>query len=97
MSRRRTPADADWTAVTMFMTFRWFGEEDAVTLEHIRQIPGVEGIVSALYTMPPGDAWPRDGLALLRDRIESAGLRFSVVESLPVPVWSGSAADRRTT
>jgi mannonate dehydratase len=66
------------------MTFRWFGADDPVPLEHIRQIPGVEGIVSALYHVPPGGVWPRDELARLGERIHAAGLRLSVVESIPV-------------
>lgn len=37
------------------MTFRWFGADDPVTLEHVRQVPGVEGIVSALHHVPPGE------------------------------------------
>ena len=68
----------------MYTTFRWFGEPDAVTLEHIRQIPGVVGIVSSLYAAPVGAAWPRAELVLLRDRITDAGFRFSVVESISV-------------
>jgi mannonate dehydratase len=68
----------------MFMTFRWFGPRDPVPLAHIRQIPGVEGVVSALHHVPAGDAWPKDELAQLAERIDAAGLRFSVVESVPV-------------
>lgn len=68
----------------MEMTFRWFGGDDPVTLEHIRQVPGVEGIVSALHDVPPGEAWPRDALERLAERIDAAGMRFSVVESIPV-------------
>lgn len=66
------------------MTFRWFGADDPVPLEHIRQIPGVEGIVTSLYHVPPGEVWPRDELAMLAERIAAAGLRPSVVESIPV-------------
>jgi mannonate dehydratase len=66
------------------MTFRWFGADDPVTLAAIRQIPGVEGIVSSLPEVPPGEVWPRDALARLAERIEKAGLRFAVVESIPV-------------
>jgi len=65
-------------------TFRWFGHDDAVPLRYIRQIPGVTGIVSALYDIPVGDAWPRSRLAELKDEIETAGLDFAVVESIPV-------------
>ena len=39
----------------MQMTFRWFGADDKVPLQHIRQIPGVTGVVSALYDVPVGD------------------------------------------
>mgnify|MGYP006171880057 CR=1 FL=1 len=59
-------------------------QNDAVTLPYIRQIPGMTGIVSALYDVPVGQVWPRDALARLQDGIEEAGLRFSVVESIPV-------------
>lgn len=68
----------------MYMTFRWYGADDAVTLEYIRQIPGMTGIVSALYDVPVGEVWPRAALARLQERISDAGLRFSVVESIPV-------------
>ena len=68
----------------MQMTFRWFGEADPVPLAHIRQVPGVTGIVSALYDVPVGVAWPRAKLAALAERIEAAGMRLSVVESIPV-------------
>jgi mannonate dehydratase len=68
----------------MFMTFRWYGRPDPVTLANIRQIPGMVGIVSALYDVPVGNVWPRESLARLKEEIESAGLDFSVVESIPV-------------
>src|SRR6476659_3571389 len=68
----------------MQMTFRWYGPGDPVTLENIRQIPGVRGIVSALYDVPVGAAWPEASLARLGDTIAAAGLDFSVVESIPV-------------
>jgi mannonate dehydratase len=68
----------------MQMTFRWFGPTDPVPLEHIRQIPGVEGVVSALHELPPGVAWTADAVERHAERIHSAGLRFSVVESIPV-------------
>jgi mannonate dehydratase len=66
------------------MTFRWFGPDDPVPLEHIRQIPGVEGIVTALHHVPPGEVWRKDDLERLGERIASAGLRFAVAESVPV-------------
>ena len=66
------------------MTFRWFGPDDPVRLENIRQIPGVTGVVSALYDVPVGEAWPADGLARLAERVDASGMRLSVVESIPV-------------
>ena len=68
----------------MRMSFRWFGPGDPVRLEHIRQIPGVETIVSALHDVPVGEAWTRDRLAALQEQIGSAGLRLGVIESIPV-------------
>jgi len=66
------------------MTFRWYGESDPVKLEYIRQIPGMYGIVSAIYDVPVGEVWPLDKLQALRERIEGAGLKFEVVESVPM-------------
>ena len=68
----------------MQLTFRWFGTSDPIPLSHIRQIPGVTGIVSALYDIPVGDTWPRSQLAALKADVESAGLDLVVIESIPV-------------
>jgi mannonate dehydratase len=68
----------------MELTFRWFGETDRVPLAHIRQIPGVTGIVSALYDVPVGEAWPLASIERLAETINDAGLLLSVVESIPV-------------
>src|SRR3954471_13340648 len=68
----------------MQMTFRWFGADDPVSLEKIRQIPGVRGIVSALYDVPVGESWSVERLGHLAEAIDRAGLRFEVVESIPV-------------
>lgn len=68
----------------MRMTFRWFGADDSIPLEYIRQIPGVRGVVSALYDVPVGDAWPRDRIQRLGDTVNAAGLELSVIESIPV-------------
>src|SRR5207249_10583440 len=57
---------------------------DPVPLAHIRQIPGVEGVVGALYDVPVGAAWPRARLERLGAEIDAAGLRLAVVESIPV-------------
>ena len=68
----------------MIPSFRWFGPDDPIPLGHIRQIPGVTGVVTALYDVPVGDAWGRDRLRTLKAQIEDAGLHFAVVESVPV-------------
>ena len=68
----------------MKMTFRWYGESDPVSLKYIRQIPGMYGIVSAVYDIPVGEVWPLEKLQALRDQIEAAGMKFEVVESVPV-------------
>jgi mannonate dehydratase len=68
----------------MKMTFRWFGKQDAVSLEQIRQIPGVTGVVSALYDIPVGEVWPREEIEQLQYEIAAAGLNLTVIESVPV-------------
>ena len=67
----------------MEKTWRWFGPSDKVTLDMLRQI-GVEGIVTALHQYAPGQLWPEAEIRALQERIAAAGLRWSVVESLPV-------------
>lgn len=68
----------------MKMSFRWYGESDPVSLQYIRQIPGVTHIVSAIYDEPVGEVWPAQKIDALKATIERAGLRFEVVESVPV-------------
>lgn len=68
----------------MKMTFRWYGDDDPVKLGYIRQIPGLYGIVSALYDVPVGDTWPTAKIAALRDKIAAHDLKFDVIESVPV-------------
>ena len=67
----------------MERTWRWFGKKDKITLAMLRQI-GVEGIVTALHDVPLGEVWTREKIRDLREYIESYGMRWSVVESLPV-------------
>jgi mannonate dehydratase len=68
----------------MQMTFRWYGDSDPVTLEQIRQIPAVPGIVTAIYNVPVGEIWPLEKIIALKNKIESKGLRIAVIESVPV-------------
>jgi mannonate dehydratase len=67
----------------MEKTWRWFGKKDNITLDMLRQI-GVEGIVTALHGVPNGEVWTLEAINDLKNYIESFGLRWSVVESLPV-------------
>ena len=67
----------------MERTWRWFGKNDKITLAMLRQI-GVEGIVTALHDVPLGEVWTREKIHDLKTYIESYGMRWSVVESLPV-------------
>ncbi|SKC86420.1 mannonate dehydratase [Maledivibacter halophilus] len=68
----------------MRMTMRWYGDDDKVTLNQIRQIPGVTGIVSAIYDVPVGEAWTIDKIMDLKNKIENKGLKLDVIESVPV-------------
>ncbi|RAU97332.1 mannonate dehydratase [Paenibacillus sp. YN15] len=68
----------------MEMTFRWYGDSDPVKLEYIAQIPGMKGIVTAIYDVPVGEVWPMDKIEALKQRVESVGLKISVIESVPV-------------
>ena len=67
----------------MEKTWRWFGKNDKITLPMLRQI-GVEGIVTALHEIPNGEVWPLEAILNQKTYIETYGLRWSVVESLPV-------------
>lgn len=67
----------------MEKTWRWFGKKDKITLDMLKQI-GVEGIVTALHDIPNGKVWSLEAINDMKNYIETAGLRWSVVESLPV-------------
>lgn len=64
-------------------TWRWFGPYDTTTLEEIKQT-GATGIVSALHEIPIGTVWPIDKINAHKKKIEDAGFRWSVVESVPI-------------
>lgn len=67
----------------MLKTWRWFGKNDPITLPMLKQI-GVEGVVTSLYHIQPGVVWLEDEIKDLNEFIESQGLVWSVVESVPV-------------
>lgn len=68
----------------MKLSFRWYGESDPVKLEYIKQIPTMESIVTAIYDVPVGEVWPMDKILALKETVEKAGLKFDVIESVPV-------------
>lgn len=69
----------------MQMTFRWFGaDKDTVTLEQIRQIPNVTGVVPALHYLPAGEAWSEEDVFKMKKEIEAAGLTMECIESVNV-------------
>ena len=68
----------------MQMTLRWFGDADAVTLKHIRQIAGVTGIIAGKLDTPPEEIIDLARLQAISKRIRSAGLQLAGIESIPV-------------
>lgn len=69
----------------MEMTLRWFGSKyDSVTLEQIRQIPGVKGVITTLYGTTPGEAWESEDIRALKKEVEDAGLVIAGIESVNV-------------
>ncbi|MEA2870175.1 MAG: mannonate dehydratase, partial [Hyphomicrobiales bacterium] len=73
----------------MRQAWRWYGPDDPVTLDHVRQAGATE-IVSALHQYAPGEVWPQKAVAERKAVIENtpAGrspLKWTVVESIPVP------------
>lgn len=68
----------------MKLSFRWYGKDDKIALKHIRQIPGMYSVVTAVYDVPVGEVWSRESIAELKEMTESEGLKFEVIESVPV-------------
>ena len=69
----------------MEMTLRWYGSKsDSVTLQQIRQIPGVTGVITTLYETQPGDLWSREEIHARKEEVEAAGLHISGIESVNI-------------
>lgn len=69
----------------MKMSFRWYGQDDPVSLKYISQIPNMRSVVSAVYDVKPGQVWPEESIKRVKDDCEKNGLIFDIVESIPVP------------
>ena len=68
----------------MKMTFRWYGLNDCISLQTIRQIPGMTGVVTAVYDTPVGSVWSEGSIAALKKACDENGLEMEVIESVPV-------------
>ena len=68
----------------MKMTFRWYGPNYSITLGDIRQIPGMTGVVTAVYDTPVGTVWSNESLYKIKKACDDAQLETEVIESVPV-------------
>ena len=69
----------------MHMTMRWYGPDmDSITLKQIRQIPGMEGVITALHEIPAGEPWPEEQVKERKAIVEKAGLKLLGIESINV-------------
>ena len=69
----------------MEMTLRWYGSKsDSVTLQQIRQIPGVKGVITTLYETAPGEEWSLEEIRALKAEVEAAGLHIAGIESVNI-------------
>jgi len=75
-------------------TWRWFGFHDPISLAYLAQM-GVEGVVTSLHHIPIGEVWSVDEILKVKNAIEANGMRWSVVESLPVSEGIKTASDDR--
>ena len=69
----------------MQMTLRWYGSKhDSVTLEQIRQIPGVKSVITTLYDSVPGETWSLEDIRAMKKEVEAAGLTIAGIESVNI-------------
>lgn len=69
----------------MQMTMRWFGTGyDSITLEQIKQVPGVTGVITTLYGTKPGEAWEMADILAMKEEVEASGLQVAGIESVNI-------------
>ncbi|MFD1465635.1 mannonate dehydratase [Lapidilactobacillus mulanensis] len=67
------------------MGFRWYGaNDDPISLQDIRQIPGTTQVVGALFDVPVGEVWPKEKIGALKQEVQAAGLKLEVIESVNI-------------
>ena len=68
----------------MKLIFRWYGDNDSIPLEYIRQIPNMTGVCTACYDFKPGELWKEESLLHLKKQLSAHDLEMEVIESIPV-------------
>ncbi len=69
----------------MQMTLRWYGSKfDTVTLEQIRQVPGVKSVITTLYDAVAGEEWKPEAIKALKNEVEASGLKIAGIESVNI-------------
>lgn len=68
----------------MKMTFRWYGENDTISLDYLKQIPNMSGVVTAVYDTAVGEVWSSESLTKLKKLCDEKKLDMDVIESIPV-------------
>jgi mannonate dehydratase len=68
----------------MKLSFRWYGANDKIKLEYIKQIPNMHSVVTAVYDVAVGEVWSERSILALKSAAEDAGLKMEVIESVPV-------------
>ena len=79
----------------MQMTFRWYGPGDRIGLEEIKQVPYIDGVVTAVYDIPVGEVWSAEAIEAVKRPAVEAGLTCEVIESVPVHEEIKLGSDKR--